>query len=52
MFYQYEGLLDEAREQVAALINAPVEECVFVLNATTGLFVEFLLLSKHTYVSY
>ncbi|KAA8644161.1 hypothetical protein EYZ11_008492 [Aspergillus tanneri] len=29
--------LDEARQAVASLLNAPVGECVFVKNATTGI---------------
>ena len=36
--YQYEDLLDKSRERVARIINAPVDECVFVQNATTGQF--------------
>ena len=36
--YQYIDLLDKARERVSKLINAPVDECVFVNNATSGLF--------------
>jgi selenocysteine lyase/cysteine desulfurase len=31
-------LLQEAREEIAALINAPKDECVFIKNATTGVF--------------
>ncbi|KAI1611421.1 selenocysteine lyase [Exophiala viscosa] len=34
--YQYVDLLDKSRERIARLINAPVDECVFVQNATTG----------------
>jgi selenocysteine lyase/cysteine desulfurase len=34
--YQYIDLLDKARERVATIVNAPVDECVFVPNATTG----------------
>lgn len=30
--------LDQAREEVAGLINAPKDECVFVKNATTGVY--------------
>lgn len=33
---QHTKLLKKARESVAALINAPTDECVFVKNATTG----------------
>jgi hercynylcysteine S-oxide lyase len=38
--YQYVDLLDKARERVAKLVNAPIEECVFVSNASTGLYLE------------
>ncbi|KAJ5540940.1 hypothetical protein N7494_006016 [Penicillium frequentans] len=31
-------LLEEAREEIGAVINAPKDECVFVKNATTGVF--------------
>lgn len=34
--YQYPKLLDEAREAVAKILNAPTETVVFVPNATTG----------------
>lgn len=34
--YQYIDLLDKSRERVAKVLNAPVDECVFVQNATTG----------------
>ncbi|RMZ87739.1 hypothetical protein DV736_g5030, partial [Chaetothyriales sp. CBS 134916] len=35
--YQSGDLLDKARERIAKLVNAPVDECVFVTNATTGI---------------
>jgi hercynylcysteine S-oxide lyase len=35
--YEYPKLLDESRAAVARLLNAPVEACVFVSNATTGI---------------
>lgn len=35
--YQYVNLLDNAREKIAQLVNAPVDECVFVENATGGI---------------
>ncbi|KAJ6008410.1 hypothetical protein N7540_012386 [Penicillium herquei] len=31
-------LFDQAREEVAAIIHAPKDECVFVKNATSGVF--------------
>jgi selenocysteine lyase/cysteine desulfurase len=34
--YQYPKLLDESREAIAKLLNAPAETIVFVPNATTG----------------
>lgn len=34
--FEYPALLDAAREAAANLVNAPVEECVFVQNASTG----------------
>ncbi|KAK5227057.1 hypothetical protein LTR72_003047 [Exophiala xenobiotica] len=34
--YQYIDLLDKARERIARLLNVPVDECVFVQNATSG----------------
>jgi hercynylcysteine S-oxide lyase len=34
--YQYVDLLDKARDRVAKLVNAPVDEVVFVNNATVG----------------
>ncbi|KAF2668480.1 PLP-dependent transferase [Microthyrium microscopicum] len=37
IFYDYPVLLDEARAEVAKLLNAPVGEVVFVPNATTGI---------------
>lgn len=35
--YQYIDLLDKARERVAQLVNAPVDECVIVQNATSAI---------------
>ena len=35
--YQYIDLLDKARDRIAKLVNASVEECVFVTNATLGI---------------
>lgn len=35
--YQCVDLLDKARERVSQLVHAPVDECVIVQNATTGL---------------
>ncbi|KAK5070469.1 hypothetical protein LTR64_000140 [Lithohypha guttulata] len=35
--YQYINLLDNSREKIAQLVNAPADECVFVENATTAL---------------
>ncbi|KAJ5759574.1 hypothetical protein N7520_006730 [Penicillium odoratum] len=34
----HQELLAEAREEIAVLINAPKDECVFVKNATTGVW--------------
>ncbi|KAG9888416.1 hypothetical protein KCU86_g18564, partial [Aureobasidium melanogenum] len=34
--YTYPRALDVSREAVAKLVNAPVDACVFVPNATTG----------------
>ncbi len=34
--YTCPGLLDQSRAAVATLLNVPVEECVFVQNATSG----------------
>jgi selenocysteine lyase/cysteine desulfurase len=34
--YTYPRLLDESREAVASLLRVPVETCVFVPNATSG----------------
>jgi selenocysteine lyase/cysteine desulfurase len=36
MRYTYPILLDASRSAIAALLNAPDSECVFVPNATTG----------------
>ena len=35
--YEYRELLDQARHSLAALVNAPSDECVFVPNATAGI---------------
>jgi len=35
--YQYVDLLDKSRERLAQLVNAPVDECVIVNNATSGI---------------
>lgn len=35
--YQYVDLLDKARDRLAQLVNAPVDECVIVQNATSGI---------------
>lgn len=35
--YSYIDLLDKARERLAALVHAPVDECVIVQNATSGI---------------
>ncbi|KAF2479710.1 pyridoxal phosphate-dependent transferase [Neohortaea acidophila] len=35
--YEEPTLLDEAREAIASYVHAPVETCVFVPNATTGI---------------
>jgi hercynylcysteine S-oxide lyase len=35
--YQYIDLLDKSRERISKVVNAPVDECVFVTNATTGI---------------
>ena len=35
--YQYVDLLDKSRERLAQLVNAPVDECVIVQNATTAI---------------
>lgn len=35
--YQYINLLDNSRERLAQLVNAPVDECVIVQNATTAI---------------
>lgn len=35
--YEYPRRLDESRAAIAKLINAPIEACVFVSNATTGI---------------
>ncbi|KAK4506144.1 hypothetical protein PRZ48_004109 [Zasmidium cellare] len=35
--YEYKRLNDECRSAIAQLINAPVDTCVFVPNATTGI---------------
>nr|POE94435.1 hercynylcysteine sulfoxide lyase [Quercus suber] len=35
--YDYKRLLDQSREEIATYLNAPVEACVFIPNATTGL---------------
>jgi len=35
--YQYIDLLDKSRERLAQLVNAPVDECVLVQNATSGI---------------
>jgi len=35
--YQCIDLLEKARERVAQLVNAPVDECVIVTNASTGI---------------
>ena len=35
--YEYPRLLDESRAAVARYLHAPVETCVFVNNATTGI---------------
>lgn len=35
--YAYPKHLDESRETVAKLLNAPTESCVYVPNATTGI---------------
>lgn len=37
MRYQYLDLLDKARERISRVLNVPVDECVFVPNATTGI---------------
>jgi selenocysteine lyase/cysteine desulfurase len=37
LLYQFVDLLDKARERIAKLANAPVDECVFVSNATMGI---------------
>ncbi|KAF1949562.1 PLP-dependent transferase [Byssothecium circinans] len=34
--YTYPKLLDESREAISKLLNAPIQELVFVPNATTG----------------
>jgi selenocysteine lyase/cysteine desulfurase len=34
--YTYSDLLDRARASVSKLLNVPVEECVFVQNASSG----------------
>ena len=34
--YQYVDLLDKARDRISQLVNAPLDECVFVNNATAG----------------
>ena len=34
--YQYVDLLDKARERISIVLNVPVDECVFVTNATSG----------------
>lgn len=34
--YEYPKLLDESREAIGSILNAPVETLVFVPNATTG----------------
>ena len=34
--YTYQSLLDDARASIAELLDVPVEECVFVQNATSG----------------
>lgn len=34
--YQYVDLLDKARERISVILNVPVDECVFVTNATLG----------------
>jgi hercynylcysteine S-oxide lyase len=36
MRYEYIPLLDAARAEIAEYLSAPVDECVFVQNATTG----------------
>lgn len=36
ILYAYPQLLDKSREAVASLLNVPVDTCVFVANATTG----------------
>lgn len=36
--FKHVQLLDQAREEVAQVINAPTDECVFVKNATTGVY--------------
>jgi len=35
--YEYPRLLDDSRKAIASYVKAPVETCVFVSNATTGL---------------
>ncbi|RMD40490.1 hypothetical protein DV735_g4623, partial [Chaetothyriales sp. CBS 134920] len=35
--YQSRQLLDNARERIAKVVHAPVDECVFVTNATSGM---------------
>ncbi|KIV97850.1 hypothetical protein PV10_01555 [Exophiala mesophila] len=35
--YQYVDLLNKSRERISTLLNAPVDDCVFVSNATTGI---------------
>lgn len=35
--YQYTDLEEKARTKIAELVNAPVNECVFVQNATSGI---------------
>ncbi|QIX00400.1 hypothetical protein AMS68_005917 [Peltaster fructicola] len=35
--YEYPALLDQSRAAVAKILNAPVEACTFLSNATTGI---------------
>lgn len=35
--YQYIDLLDKSRERLAQLVHAPIDECVIVQNATSGI---------------
>lgn len=37
LLYQYIDLLDKARDRVAQLVHVPVDECVIIQNATSGI---------------